>query len=179
MPATALQRRSRRPTTDLRKPPRGYVTPSSWTVQHVGYCLVRAFLTLRQTPGRIGPRGVGSSWPSSPSWNSLYDLIEAVRAADGRSDAAAIERPTAEAVRQMDQALQWAAEHLIDGSDLAAERSALVQATAKALAYGIDMEAIAERRKLPAAVLLGQYRHGLNAIALRLQAAHVPVWALD
>lgn len=168
-------RRSRRPA-DLRKPPRGYVTPSSWTVQHVGYCLVRSFQTLRHTPGWVGPRGVGSSWPSSPSWNSLLKLIDAVASSDATTTR---ERPSAEAVRQMDQALQWAAEHLIDGTDHAAERSALVQATAKALAYGIDMEAIAERRKVPAVVILSQYRHALNAIALRLQAAHVPVWALD
>lgn len=75
--------------------------------------------------------------------------------------------------------LQWPAKYLIDGTDYAAERVAVVQATAKALAYGLDIEAIAERRKVPTDVLLRRFRHALNALALRLQADHVPVWELD
>lgn len=162
------RRRSRRPINHA-KPPRGYTTPPSWTMLHVGYCLVRAFQTLRQMPGGVGPRGVRSSWP--PCWGGLWDRIEAVGANDARSDATAARvRPSAEAIRQMEKALQWATAYLIDGTDYAAEISALVQATAKTLAYGLAPDAIAERRELPTDVLLRQYRLGLNDIVLGMQA---------
>lgn len=132
--------------------------PLEWTPEHVGARLIEAYETLRLSCGYVGPKAFGNGWPEV--MREFADLVDP----DAQKNHAAErgsrrDRPSAEAVSRMNEALGWP-RRFLDGELLKADALML---WAYAKAHDFDMARLLHLRKRRAQALADEMMRRHNA----------------